>query len=96
MAEKRSPYDLRLNDTQRKTLAVHLCEQIQDGVNARGAAELDVDYWHQLYEQARTRGRKPWADAADLTSYLAAEKVDALHARPATRPGPAVTPHAHP
>jgi hypothetical protein len=35
-----------------------------------------------LYEQARVRGRNtPWPDAADLTSYLAAEKVDAIVAR---------------
>ena len=82
MATKRSPYDLRLSDTQHKTLAVHLCEQITDGINARASAELDVDYWHQLYEQARTRGKRaPWPDAADLTSYLPSEKVDALHAR---------------
>ena len=82
MATKRSPYDLRLSDTQHTTLAVHLCEQITDGINARASAELDVDYWHQLYEQARTRGKRaPWPDAADLTSYLPSEKVDALHAR---------------
>lgn len=61
---------------------MHLCEQITDGINARASAELDVDYWHQLYEQARTRGKRaPWPDAADLTSYLPSEKVDALHAR---------------
>lgn len=36
-----------------------------------------------LYEQARTRSKKslPWPDAADLTSHIPCEKVDAIHAR---------------
>jgi hypothetical protein len=39
-----------------------------------------VEYWHQLYEQARTRNsnNSPWADAADLTSHLGTQYVDVL------------------
>lgn len=82
MTKPRDPFELRLSDEQRRVLAVYLCDQITDGLGARAAHEQDVDYWHQLYEQARTRlGRMPWPDAADLTSYIAAEKTDALHAR---------------
>lgn len=79
----RDPFDLKLDDDQRKALAVFLCEQIQNGLDARSSQDAEVDYWWTLYEQARTRlGRNaPWPDAADLTSYLASEKVDALHAR---------------
>jgi len=42
-----------------------------------------VDYHWTLYEQARTRtgAGSPWPNAADLTSFLASEKVDALQAR---------------
>jgi hypothetical protein len=42
-----------------------------------------VDHWHALYEQARTRTKQtsPWPDAADLTSYIPCEKVDAIQAR---------------
>ena len=79
----RDPFDVALNDEARKRLGVWLCDQVQDGINARASNEVDVDYWWALYEQARTRTGKnaPWPDAADLTSYLASEKVDALHAR---------------
>ena len=83
MAKQRSPYDVRLDDEQRKRLALYLCDEVQAGLDARAASERDVDYWHALYEQSRTRGPQnaPWPDAADLTSYLASEKVDSLHAR---------------
>lgn len=79
----RDPFELRLSPEQRTELATYLITELQAGLDARASQEVDVDYWHQLYEQARTRtGRnQPWPDAADLTSYLASEKVDALHAR---------------
>lgn len=84
MAKKpRDPFELSLNVEQRKQLALFLCDQLQAGLDARAANDQEVDYWWSLYEQARTRvGRnQPWPDAADLTSYLASEKVDALQAR---------------
>jgi len=79
----RDAFDVALSEDARKRLGIWVCDQIADGLNARATNELDVDYWWQLYEQARTRTGKlaPWPDAADLTSYLASEKVDALHAR---------------
>ena len=81
--QPRDAFELKLNEEQSKELAVFLCEELQSGIDARSASALETDYWWTLYEQARTRqGRNaPWPDAADLTSYLAAEKVDALHAR---------------
>ncbi len=75
------PFDVSLTDEQRQHLAIHLCQEIRAAKDARMAAETEVDYWHQLYEQARTRGQAPWKDAADLTSYIPSEKVDSLHAR---------------
>src|SRR5438093_241614 len=79
----RDPFQVTLSDSQRTTLALWLSEQLDDALNAKATQDRDVDYWHMLYEQARTRSTKnlPWPDAADLTSYLACEKVDALHAR---------------
>ena len=81
--QPRDAFELKLNPEQYKELAVFLCEELQSGIDARSGTEREVDYWWTLYEQARTRqGRNaPWPDAADLTSYLGAEKVDALHAR---------------
>lgn len=84
MANKtRDPFELSLGVEPREKLALWLSDQIDDAINAKAAQDADVDYWHMLYEQARTRSAKnlPWPDAADLTSYLACEKVDALHAR---------------
>jgi len=79
----RDPFEIRLSPEQRQQLAVDLCTEVQQALDARGNQAEACDYWHQLYEQARTRqGRNaPWPDAADLTSYLASEKVDALQAR---------------
>jgi hypothetical protein len=83
MAKPRDPFDVSLPAEAKERLGVWVCDQITDAENARAAQLRDVDYWWTLYEQARTRTGKnaPWPDAADLTSYLASEKVDALHAR---------------
>ena len=83
MAKQKDPFELSLTPDQRARLGIWLCDQVQDGLNARSTAEQDVDYAWQLYEQARTRSGKtaPWPNAADLTSYLASEKADSLHAR---------------
>jgi hypothetical protein len=80
---KRDPYELSLNDDQLKMLAAWLCRTVQDALDARAVADVEVDYYHRLYEQARTRtaATAPWPDAADLTSYIPSEKVDSLQAR---------------
>ncbi len=79
----RDPYDVPLTEEQRTHLALWLSRELDHALSARSAQDLEVDYWHSLYEQARTRAARntPWPDAADLTSYIATEKVDALHAR---------------
>lgn len=79
----RDPFIVSLNAEQREKLALWLSWELDNGLNAKASADNEVDYWHMLYEQARTRTARnlPWVDAADLTSYLACEKVDALHAR---------------
>ena len=84
MAKKpRDPFDVSLTKEQREKLALWLSQELDNGLNAKSAQDIDVDYWHMLYEQARTRSSKnlPWPDAADLTSHLACANVDALHAR---------------
>ena len=76
-------WDVKLSPDQRKTLAGWLKDELDNALSARSSLESDVDYFHQLYEQARTRSQDnlPWPDAADLTSYIACEKVDSIHAR---------------
>lgn len=83
MPQPRDAFELKLTEEQSKALALFLCDELQMGLDARSGTDRDTEYWWMLYEQARTRtGRNaPWPDAADLTSYLGAEKVDALHAR---------------
>jgi hypothetical protein len=84
MAKKpRDPFDVKLDDTEREKLAVWLCDEIQAARDARAVTERECDYWHIIYEQGRTRqaGAAPWPGAADLTSYLGTQNVDALHAR---------------
>jgi hypothetical protein len=76
------PYAVPLTPDQRQELALFATRELQAAIDAKATTEQEVDYWWMLYEQARVRGRNtPWPDAADLTSYLAAEKVDAIVAR---------------
>ena len=79
----RDSFEVRLRSEQQAYLTTYLIRELQSAADAKGANDAEVAYWHLLYEQARTRTGKaaPWPDAADLTSYLASEKVDALHAR---------------
>jgi hypothetical protein len=83
MAQARTAFDIPLTTDQRQALANWLQTELYNALAARSALEPEVDYWHQLYEQARTRSQDnlPWPDAADLTSYIPCEKVDSIHAR---------------
>ncbi|MCR4338501.1 MAG: hypothetical protein NUW01_01295 [Gemmatimonadaceae bacterium] len=81
--ERPKPFDVKLKGITRDELGQWLCDEITAAEEARGHLPEEIQYWWRLYEQARTRlaSNQPWPDAADLTSYLGAEKVDALHAR---------------
>lgn len=84
---KKSPeqtaWDVRLSAEKRKDFTEFLCRELDNAQTARPFALELVQYWWKLYEQDRTRSGDlaPWQDAADLTSYIATEKVDALKAR---------------
>ena len=77
------PFDVDLKPDQRQELLTFVCDAIQEAKASRAAKESDHEYWNRLYRQDLTRVGKqaPWADAADLTSYIATEKVDAMRAR---------------
>lgn len=63
-------------------VAVWLAGELDLAISARGNVAQDIKYAWDHYEQNRTRGiNAPWDGAADLTSPLSAEYVDALHAR---------------
>ena len=87
---KSTAFDLKASDlkgthadvTTFEELGIWLTNELDIAVSVRGATDEDVKYWWTLYEQGRTRGSNaPWPDAADLTSPLASEAVDAVHAR---------------
>ncbi len=77
------PFGVRLSDARRGAFTRWLCQEILAAEAARPIALSEIEQWHGLYEQKRQRTgkQKPWADAADLTSYIPTEKVDALRAR---------------
>jgi len=79
----RNAYDVPLSIEDRETLVTDLINELTEARNARTALDDAATYWMSLYEQQRTRGAQnaPWPDAADLTSYIGTEKVDAIHAR---------------
>lgn len=79
----RTPFDVKLNQEGRENLAHWLSDELDKAIQIRTSVEKEVAYNHTLYEQGRTRGgtNSPWPDAADLTSPIGTEKVDALRAR---------------
>ena len=78
----RKPFELSLSKDQRDDLALELTRALDDALSVRSVTEQDIEYFHTLYEQGRTRGRnRPWADAADLTSYLGTQYVDVLRSQ---------------
>ena len=83
MKKTRTPYEVTLSPEQREDLALELSRALDDALAARTANEEEVRYWHTLYEQGRTRGasNSPWADAADLTSYLGTQYVDVMRSQ---------------
>lgn len=79
----RSPWDAKLSADERERLGSWLAQELDNALSVRSASDQEVAYWHVLYEQGRTRSAQhaPWPDAADLTSAIGTEKVDALRAR---------------
>ena len=84
---KQVPFDLRATQLEGfdsyVDLARWICEEIQNALDVRGHIDADLDYWHRIYEQDRTRlfTNRPSPGGADLTSPLGTQYVDSLHAR---------------
>jgi hypothetical protein len=84
---KQTAFDLKPNNLKGfddyGALARWICDEIENALEARSHVEADLDYWHRIYEQARTRlaTNRPKPDGADLTSPLGTQYVDSLHAR---------------
>ena len=83
MAKAKNPYDVKLSQDKKDEFTRWLCAELNAAKDARPHTDVDIEHWHRLYEQGLTRTgkNKPWADAADLSSYIPTEKVDAMSAR---------------
>ncbi len=81
--QARKPFEVKPKNISLEDFGQELARDIEEARSARSATEQEVAYWHTLYEQGRTRTaqHQPWADAADLTSHIPCEKVDALRSR---------------
>lgn len=79
----RDPYDVSLTDDQRRDFTRWLSDEVQAAIDAKALPDREVDYFHLIYEQGRTRlaSTAPWPGAADLTSHMGTQNVDAIHAR---------------
>lgn len=87
MAKQSKAYDIpesKLNGFKDyDEFARWLCDEIQLAIDGRSGLDKDLDYWHRIYEQSRTRlyTNRPKPMGADLTSPLGTQYVDSLHAR---------------
>jgi hypothetical protein len=82
----RDPFEVVLTDDERMELAHELTTDIDDAEAARISivgTDQQIDQWHMTYEGGDGRLTKdtPWPGAANLTSYIGTEKVDAMRAR---------------
>lgn len=80
-----NPFDVTLTDQQHDELANTLADEIQRALDARATITNpggDLDYWHWLFAQGKRNTKElPFPGAADLSTWIIAEKVDAMRAR---------------
>jgi hypothetical protein len=83
--QKPKPFDITFTGDERTQLATEICTDIQNAFDARQSVIGDgglIDLADFFYEQGRSDPKdRPFAGAADLTSYFIFEKVSALRAR---------------
>ncbi len=83
--KKPKPFDVDLTPDQLRLLGDELAREIDDALSARASiigdgGMIDLSDW--FYEQGQSQqGDRPFPGAADLTSFLATQDVDALRAR---------------
>lgn len=80
----KTPFDVDLSPERQEALAQYLSDEIQGALDARQTIigpGGDLDYWLWYYEQGQSAKGRPWPGAADLTSYIVTETVDAMRAR---------------
>jgi len=81
---KTDPYRVSLSPQDEQDFVSWLVNEIRAAEEARITIIQEhgrIDYWHELYEQTPQDLSEAWPDAANLSSWLPVEKVDALRAR---------------
>jgi hypothetical protein len=83
---QRDPFEVRLSADKAKELAQELAFEIDEAEASRQSlvgTDQQLDSYHLIYEGGDGKLTKdtPWPGAANLTSYIGTEKVDALRAR---------------
>jgi hypothetical protein len=82
---EKTPWDVTLNEEQKTDLVNMLSEEIDRALAARAPIIQpggELDYWHWLYKQGKRNVRDlPFPGAADLSTWIIAEKIDAMRAR---------------
>lgn len=86
MAKRKSScFDIDLSEAKRNDLAEELCTEIQQALDARATVIAEgglIDLYDWFYEQGRSDPNdRPFRGAADLTSYIFTENIDAMRAR---------------
>lgn len=86
MAKRKSDaFDVQMSEAERNNLAHDLCREIEDAISARSEMIADgglIDLYDWFYEQGRSNPEdRPFPGAADLTSTIITENVDAMRAR---------------
>lgn len=86
MAKRKSDaFDVQMSEAERNNLAHDLCREIEDAISARSEMIADdglIDMYDWFYEQGRSNPEdRPFPGAADLTSTIITENVDAMRAR---------------
>jgi hypothetical protein len=86
MAKRKSDaFDVQMSEAERNNLAHDLCREIEDAISARSEVIADgglIDLYDWFYEQGRSNPEdRPFPGAADLTSTIITENVDAMRAR---------------
>lgn len=82
----RDPFEVKIPKEQEEELTLRLIREVQYAEQARYqivGENDDIDRWHEMYEggNASLVKNDPWPGAANLTSPLVTEKVDALRSR---------------
>jgi hypothetical protein len=82
----RDPFEVELTEAEQTALVTRLAYEIDEAIMAResivGSDGL-IDQWHHTYEGGDKNISKttPWPGAANLTSWIGTEKVDAFRSR---------------